>query len=649
MKKIVKGIIILAIALEVLTLMVSFASAVPMAMDFGVNDTSGNPNTFVKVPVNITDVHHESIAGIIFEISFDPNVINLTKDHVQNGDLTFAWDIPSFNPSNGKISIVLENSTTAIPTGVSGSVVILNFSVVGAPGAKSEMNISEIQLSGLEGAVGTASAKNGTFTIGGESAAGIISGMKFNDSNGNGTKEVEESGLSNWTIVLKNSTGSIVKTNITDLNGNYTFDELADGNYTVEEVFRANWTQTFPETPGIYNITLAAGEIVTDRDFGNVMNGTPPVPLGIPNITDFTPSTSQVNDIIGGPTRTFTINVDQIITISWQINGSEVSSQANVNTSSYSNASAAPGIWNVSAQVQNANGSDIQTWTWNVEQPVIGKGSISGIKFNDSNGNAAKDPEESGLANWTIVLKDSTGSKVDAVMTDKNGNYIFSGLNTGNYTVEEVLQANWTQTFPEAPGIYNVTIATMENVTGIDFGNNLRSPMPSGVNAIREIEKESLLKGESTNITVRINSDIIQALALKESLPAGWNLKRISDDADGFKSSTNEWAWSNVSPGITKTVIYSITAPIDGSIGTYYINGTISNSTGLIAIVDGDNMINLDIFAYYRRLGSDPNLLETTDLLKAMDDWRNQVSPIGFTIPINSHELYDLINEWAMS
>ena len=218
----------------------------------------------------------------------------------------------------------------------------------------------------------------------------------------------------------------------------------------------------------------------------------------------------------------------------------------------------------------------------------------------------------------------------------------------GNYAVEEVLQADWTQTFPSTR-IYNLTLAAEENVTGIDFGNNLIPPQASGVNAEREIEKESLSQGESTNITIRINSNIIQALSLKESIPAGWNLTRISDDADGFKNNTNEWVWSNVTPGITKTVIYAITAPTDATIGTYYINGTISNSSGVIAIVGGNNIITLDILAYYRGLGSDPDIVETTDLLKAMDDWRSKTVPAGFERPITNQELSALINEWVIT
>jgi hypothetical protein len=206
-----------------------------------------------------------------------------------------------------------------------------------------------------------------------------------------------------------------------------------------------------------------------------------------------------------------------------------------------------------------------------------------------------------------------------------------------------------TTTFTALAAGTAVVNAASGNVKG--SVNVTVSPPPlSIVNATRKIEKESLSQGESTNITISINSNIIQALALKESIPAGWNLTRISDDADGFKNSTNEWVWSNVTPGITKTVIYTITVPTDAAIGTFFINGTISNSSGVIAVVGGNNnIITLDILAHYRRLGSDPDRVETTDLLKAMDDWRSKTAPAGFVRPITILELSALINEWASS
>jgi hypothetical protein len=97
---------------------------------------------------------------------------------------------------------------------------------------------------------------------------GSISGMKFNDSNGNGTRDTGELGLANWTITLKNETGSM-STEITDANGNYSFTNITAGNYTVGEVQQSGWKQTAPAT-GVYNVTIAGGSIITGKDFGNV-------------------------------------------------------------------------------------------------------------------------------------------------------------------------------------------------------------------------------------------------------------------------------------------------------------------------------------------------------------------------------------------
>ncbi len=280
----------------------------------------------------------------------------------------------------------------------------------------------------------------------------------------------------------------------------------------------------------------------------------------------------------------------------------------------------------------------------------ISNGSISGMKFNDSNGNGLKDAGEAGLSNWTIVLKNNTGSIIDIEMTGASGTYTFSGLAAGTFTVEEMKQVNWIQTFPKAPGTYNITLAQGGTITGIDFGNNFSQKSSSGVNASREIGVKSLRRGESTTIIVRINTNIIQPLSLNESIPTGWNITRIYDDADVFKNNTNEWMWSKVNPGTIKLVIYTITVPDNAPTGRYYINGTIDNEDGKAATVSGDNtIIMLDILEYYRKMGDDPNKVETTDLLKAMNDWRNGITPPEFAHPITNEELEELIEEWATS
>lgn len=56
-----------------------------------------------------------------------------------------------------------------------------------------------------------------------------------------------------------------------------------------------------------------------------------------------------------------------------------------------------------------------------------------------------------------------------------------------------------------------------------------------------------------------------------------------------------------------------------------------------------------DILAYYRGTGLYTNTVETNDLLKAADDWRNNVIPQGFSAPITTVQLLSLADEWRIS
>jgi hypothetical protein len=169
------------------------------------------------------------------------------------------------------------------------------------------------------------------------------------------------------------------------------------------------------------------------------------------------------------------------------------------------------------------------------------------------------------------------------------------------------------------------------------------------VTATRKIETKSILPGESTIITVSIISGNANALALHEIPPAGWNVTRGTDSADAFKNSTNEWVWKSMETNTTVT--YTLTAPVNISNGTYQIKGTIMDANGILANVEGDKTINvtIDILEFYRRLGNDPDVVETTDLLRAFDDFRNNIVPQGFDRPLNAREVDELINEWINS
>jgi|GEM_PF-2205218 len=79
-------------------------------------------------------------------------------------------------------------------------------------------------------------------------------------------------------------------------------------------------------------------------------------------------------------------------------------------------------------------------------------GSISGKKWNDLDADGKKDNNESFLSGWTIFLdQDGDGQKDSgekSTLTNANGQYTFNNLAPGSYTVAEVQDPGWQQTYP---------------------------------------------------------------------------------------------------------------------------------------------------------------------------------------------------------
>jgi len=115
------------------------------------------------------------------------------------------------------------------------------------------------------------------------------------------------------------------------------------------------------------------------------------------------------------------------------------------------------------------NGFDFARDPVTVHCPEEIIGSICGQKFFDQNANGIKDSGEPGLANWTIQLNGPGGAQT--VNTNASGNYCFYNLHPGTYTINEVNQAGWTQTFPASPGTHTINLGLNDNIGNIDFGN----------------------------------------------------------------------------------------------------------------------------------------------------------------------------------
>ncbi len=95
-------------------------------------------------------------------------------------------------------------------------------------------------------------------------------------------------------------------------------------------------------------------------------------------------------------------------------------------------------------------------------------GLITGIKFNDLNGDSTKDPDEPGIPNWRINLSGKTSTYT---LTNASGYFQFSNLDSGVYSISEVQQSGWSQTFP-ASTTYSLYLDYSDTLNNVDFGNS---------------------------------------------------------------------------------------------------------------------------------------------------------------------------------
>lgn len=102
-------------------------------------------------------------------------------------------------------------------------------------------------------------------------------------------------------------------------------------------------------------------------------------------------------------------------------------------------------------------------------------GSILGMKWGDTNGDRQRGDNELGLSAWTIFIDEDGNGVLDeeevSTQTDESGNYEFTDLEPGTYSVCEVEQAYYLRTFPVESNCHEVEVLPGGEVTNVDFGN----------------------------------------------------------------------------------------------------------------------------------------------------------------------------------
>ena len=94
---------------------------------------------------------------------------------------------------------------------------------------------------------------------------------------------------------------------------------------------------------------------------------------------------------------------------------------------------------------------------------------LSGEVFDDVSDSGSFDTNDPGLSGWTVDLSNSSNQVIGTATTDTNGDYSFSGLGPGTYSIAEVLQPGYIPTAP-ATGSFTFTPTSGEQVTGENLG-----------------------------------------------------------------------------------------------------------------------------------------------------------------------------------
>jgi hypothetical protein len=117
-------------------------------------------------------------------------------------------------------------------------------------------------------------------------------------------------------------------------------------------------------------------------------------------------------------------------------------------------------------------------------------GSLTIYKYNDLNGNGARDEGETFLSGWEVFISAQHYQyEGPERITDSDGKFVFSNLIAGTYNVCEVMQSGWNNTQPGYPafewteGMYVVCDEQVVLSEGEDkdfyFGNR-QTPQPTG-------------------------------------------------------------------------------------------------------------------------------------------------------------------------
>lgn len=467
------------------------AGETDLTLDLGLNKTYASLGDHVWIDVDrngIFNAGETPVAGVVVELyrwtDFDSDgnrdagevsttPISTTSTNAA-GDYLFSNLDPGFYPTQYWVKFILPIGYEFSPQSVSGATAPT--SPNGSPINDSDADVS----TGETAPTVLNSGENDlTFDAGIHLIPASIGNRVWYDINENGEQDSGEGPVSNVTVELRNSTGTVVSSTTTNASGNYSFTGLDPGQYSVHFVL-----STLPNgySPTILNATATAGDtdsdanrtsgetIITTLDPGendpswdlgivpraalgdfvfydknrNGMqdaseNGVAGIGVELYNaanilvantVTD-TSGNYHFNDLPLGDykvvVRKSTLPVNYIFTGANQ--GSDDAKDSDASST---------GEMTLTNLVAGENDLSFDA---GIYQPSA---SLGDYVWFDKDTDGIQDSNESGVGGIEVKLYDAnSGLLVRSTVTDSNGKYLFDVLEPGDYVVEFVLPANY--------------------------------------------------------------------------------------------------------------------------------------------------------------------------------------------------------------
>ena len=353
---------------------------------------------------------------------------------------------------------------------------------------------------------------------------GRLSAFDGEDANGTWTLEITDDAnldtgqLLAWSLTVTDEGEPLRQTHD---DGGYLFSELAPGEYSVKQVLGSDWDQT-PPAPNVgYNLTVAAGQVLSGIDFGNRTRLTQIRGLlwndldgdgvrdegegglsrrrlfidengnGVHDrqlvsrfsgdlhqpLADLTTTLSNL-EVAGFAGPVSDVNVTLHIEHSWDTDldvfligptGTRVELFTDVGGSG-------DNFFDTTFDDQATRS------VTSVVSPFISsmrpEGSLADFNGQDANGiwtleitdDAEQDSGE--LIQWSLTLE---GQRESHSITDTNGQYAFTDLVPGTYTIAQQLPAHWVQTAP-VNGPWATEVDRGTAIQDVDFGSYNSQP-----------------------------------------------------------------------------------------------------------------------------------------------------------------------------